>query len=44
MAGAFGVLRLPDFFTRLHAAGMTDTLGAEMIILGPDDTGRVFRK
>ena len=34
LAGAFGVLRLPDFFTRLHAAGMTDTLGAELIILG----------
>lgn len=34
MAGAFGVLRLPDFYTRLHAAGMTDTLGAELIIIG----------
>ena len=34
LAGALGVLRLPDFFTRLHAAGMTDTLGAELILLG----------
>ncbi len=34
LAGTFGVLRLPDFFTRLHAAGMTDTLGAELIMLG----------
>lgn len=34
LAGTLGVLRLPDFFTRLHAAGMTDTLGAEMILLG----------
>ena len=34
LAGTIGVLRLPDFFTRLHAAGMTDTLGAELIILG----------
>ncbi len=34
LAGAVGVIRLPDFYTRLHAAGMTDTLGAEMIILG----------
>jgi multicomponent Na+:H+ antiporter subunit G len=34
IAGAVGVLRLPDFYTRMHAAGMTDTLGAEMIILG----------
>lgn len=33
-AGALGVLRLPDFFTRMHAAGMTDTLGLELILLG----------
>jgi multicomponent Na+:H+ antiporter subunit G len=33
MAGTIGVLRLPDFYTRLHAAGMTDTLGAELILL-----------
>lgn len=34
IAGAIGVLRLPDFYTRLHAAGVTDTLGAELILLG----------
>lgn len=34
LAGTLGVLRLPDFFTRMHAAGITDTMGAEMIILG----------
>ncbi|MEE2567363.1 monovalent cation/H(+) antiporter subunit G [Hyphobacterium marinum] len=34
LAGALGVLRLPDFFTRMHAAGVTDTLGAELIIFG----------
>lgn len=34
LAGAIGVLRLPDFYMRMHAAGMTDTLGAEMTILG----------
>jgi multicomponent Na+:H+ antiporter subunit G len=34
LAGTIGVLRLPDFYTRLHAAGMTDTLGAELILLG----------
>lgn len=34
LAGTLGVLRLPDFYTRLHAAGMTDTLGAELIIVG----------
>ena len=33
LAGTFGVLRLPDFYTRLHAAGMTDTLGAEFVLL-----------
>ncbi len=32
--GAVGVLRLPDFYTRLHAAGVTDTLGAELILIG----------
>ena len=34
LAGTLGVIRLPDFYTRLHAAGMTDTLGAELILLG----------
>ncbi|MBL4618607.1 MAG: monovalent cation/H(+) antiporter subunit G [Marinicaulis sp.] len=31
--GAIGLIRFPDFFTRLHAAGVTDTAGAELIIL-----------
>ena len=31
--GAIGVLRFPDFYTRLHAAGITDTLGADLILL-----------
>lgn len=34
LAGSVGVIRLPDFYTRLHAAGMTDTLGAELILFG----------
>lgn len=34
LAGTLGVLRLPDFYTRLHAAGITDTLGAELILIG----------
>lgn len=34
LAGTIGVIRLPDFYTRLHAAGMTDTLGAELILSG----------
>jgi multicomponent Na+:H+ antiporter subunit G len=31
---AVGVLRMPDLFTRAHAAGITDTLGAGLILLG----------
>ena len=34
LTGAIGVLRFPDFYTRLHAAGITDTAGAALIILG----------
>ncbi len=32
--GGVGLLRFPDFYSRLHAAGMTDTLCALMIIAG----------
>jgi len=34
LAGGIGVLRLPDVYTRMHAAGITDTLGAGAIIAG----------
>lgn len=34
IAGAVGVMRFPDFFTRLHAAGVTDTAGATLILFG----------
>ena len=34
LVGTLGVLRLPDVYTRLHAAGMTDTMGAGLLILG----------
>ena len=34
ISGGFGMLRFPDFFTRLHAAGVTDTLCAALILLG----------
>lgn len=34
LIGAFGLIRFPDFYTRLHAAGITDTLGAELVLLG----------
>ena len=32
--GGVGLLRLPDFFTRIHGAGITDTLGAGLILSG----------
>ncbi len=32
--GGIGIHRFPDFFSRLHAAGITDTLCAAMILLG----------
>ena len=32
--GGVGLLRFPDFFTRTHAAGITDTAGTGLILLG----------
>ena len=32
--GALGMLRLPDLFSRMHAAGMIDTLGIGLILIG----------
>ncbi len=29
-----GIYRLPDFYTRSHAAGIGDTMGAPLIIFG----------
>jgi len=34
LTGAAGLLRFPDFFTRIHAASITDTLGASLILIG----------
>lgn len=34
LVGGIGVMRMPDFYTRLHAAGVTDTLGAGLILVG----------
>ena len=33
LTGAIGVFRFPDFYTRLHAAGVTDTFGADLVLL-----------
>jgi len=34
LVGVVGLLRLPEFFTRLHAAGVTDTLGVILVLAG----------
>ena len=34
LSGGVGMLRFPDFYTRMHAAGVTDTLGSAMILIG----------
>lgn len=34
LIGGLGILRLPDFFARIHGAGLTDTLGAGLILTG----------
>jgi len=33
-AGGIGALRMPDLYTRMHATGITDSLGAILVILG----------
>lgn len=32
--GAMGVLRMPDFYTRTHPAGLADSLGAPLVLAG----------
>ena len=34
MVGALGLIRMPDMYTRMHAASVTDTLGAGMMLIG----------
>ena len=34
LAGIVGVLRLPDFYSRIHAVGMSDTLGLILMLAG----------
>ncbi|ACA88207.1 monovalent cation/H(+) antiporter subunit G [Shewanella woodyi] len=33
-SGGIGILRFPDFYTRMHAVSITDTLGAGLVLLG----------
>lgn len=34
LTGAIGLLRLPSFYTRLHAASVTESLAAPLLIIG----------
>lgn len=34
VVSGLGMLRMPDFYTRVHAASVNDTLGAGLILLG----------
>ncbi len=34
IVSGIGIVRMPDFYTRGHAAGLSDTLGAGLILLG----------
>jgi len=34
LVGSIGVVRLPDFYTRTHAVGKSDTIGLVLAILG----------
>ena len=34
ITGGIGLVRMPDFFSRLHPAGLVDTMGAVLIVAG----------
>lgn len=34
VVAGIGLLRLPDYYTRIHGAGVTDTLAAGLILFG----------
>jgi multicomponent Na+:H+ antiporter subunit G len=34
VVGAFGLVRMPEIFTRMHAASVIDTVGVGFLILG----------
>ncbi|WP_394147297.1 monovalent cation/H(+) antiporter subunit G [Shewanella atlantica] len=34
LSGGIGILRFPDFYTRMHAVSVTDTLGAGLVLVG----------
>ena len=34
LVGGIGLVRMPDFYTRMHAASVTETLGAGFMLIG----------
>ena len=34
IVGGIGLMRMPDVFTRMHAASVTETLGAGLMLIG----------
>lgn len=34
LIGGIGVVRMPSFYTRVHASSVTDTMGAGLILVG----------
>jgi len=34
LIGGIGALRMPNLYTRMHAASVTDTMGAALVLLG----------
>ncbi len=34
LVGGIGALRLPDLYTRMHAASLTDSMGSILILVG----------
>lgn len=34
VTGGIGLVRLPDFFSRVHASGLTETLAAPLLLCG----------
>ena len=32
--GGIGLLRMPEFYSRMHGASVTDTLGAALVLIG----------
>jgi len=34
LVGGIGALRMPDLYTRMHAASVTDSLGAMLVLVG----------